>query len=367
MTHTSYIHHASSRRSHASESRVERSVVRGVTSRLAMVIAQRSLRVVLACALALLALACTARAHAPVLPNLPNLPPNLHAALSTVDVSKCPEHKSGHRRANTAGNAHLKRGAHDTALACYVAALSSKMNFPPALYGVGETFARRAPGGFELARESFELALRHWPEYADAAIALGDLWSAVRGDRARAETYYARATKAKPGDALSWEALASNQYEDGRFDDALASYNEALNAVRQAPGLYFSRGKVHRAKKDYGACVEDAQQALKLAENFGQAYHLLATCEEKLLGVAALEVDAHYRAAIEHEPEFADHFLDFVHFIYRNDESRLKEAREILSKAHASMEDNGERAKLERGTREFEEFASRRAHDNSEL
>ena len=131
-----------------------------------MVIAQRSLRVVLACALALLALACTARAHAPVLPNLPNLPPNLHAALSTVDVSKCPEHKSGHRRANTAGNAHLKRGAHDTALACYVAALSSKMNFPPALYGVGEPFARRAPGGFELARESFELALRHWPEYA---------------------------------------------------------------------------------------------------------------------------------------------------------------------------------------------------------
>jgi hypothetical protein len=93
----------------------------------------------------------------------------------------------------------------------------------------------------------------------------------------------------------------------------------------------------------------------------------LATCEEKLLGAAALEVDAHYRAAIEHEPEFADHFLDFVHFIYRNDESRLKEAREILSKAHASMEDNGERAKLERGTREFEEFASRRAHDNSEL
>ena len=87
----------------------------------------------------------------------------------------------------------------------------------------------------------------------------------------------------------------------------------------------------------------------------------------KLLGVAALEVDAHYRAAIEHEPEFADHFLDFVHFIYRNDESRLKEAREILSKAHASMEDNGERAKLERGTREFEEFASHRAHDNSEL
>merc|ERR1719329_1272513 len=163
-----------------------------------MVIAQRSLRVVLACALALLALACTARAHAPVLPNLPNLPPTLHAALSTVDVSKCPEHKSVHRRANTAGNAHLKRGAHDTALACYVAALSSKMNFPPALYGVGETFARRAPGGFELARESFELALRHWPEYADAAIALGDLWSAVRGDRARAETYYARATKAKP-------------------------------------------------------------------------------------------------------------------------------------------------------------------------
>ena len=245
------------------------------------------------------------------------------------------------------------------ALACYVAALNSKMNFPPAYYGLGETFAKRAPNGFELARESYELALKHWPEYIDANIALGDLWARTRGDRSRAEVYFLSATRLRPDDALAWESLAQNQVEDGRLDNALKTYDGAIERIRESPGLYFGRGTVHQKKENFQACVNDAEHALKIASEFGQAYHLLALCSSEMIGPdspSATDLEMYFRQAIRFEPEFAAHFLDFAWFLYND--GRLREARDVLDKALDNPLSDEERTKFEHDAREFEQFVA---------
>ena len=288
-------------------------------------------------------------------------------ALATVNIATCPEVKAGHRRANSAADAYLKRGKDELALACYVAALSSKANFPPALYGIGETFAKKTPSGFELARESYELALKHWPEYVDARIALGDLWANSRGDRSRAESYYRGAVKTRPGDALAWESLAQNQVEDGRLDEALKTYDEAIEKVRDAPGLYYSRARVQEKRKRYEACVDDASAALKRATEFGQAYHVLAKCSAKLEGPDApteSDLELYFRQAVKLEPEYAEHHLDLARFLYEmGGSAKLREARAVLDDALNGSLDEKEQSIFEVGARAFEDFVASRTRE----
>ena len=290
--------------------------------------------------------------------------------LSNVDIGACPDHNSGHRRANTAATTYLKRGELDQALACFVAALSSKQNFPPALYGIGETFAKRTPSGFEMARESYELSLKHWPEFVDAHIALGDLW-ADRGDRTRAEMHYESATKTRPKDALAWDALARNQMNDGRLDQAVETYDTAIDSVvNEVPGLYFSRGRAQLLREEFEACANDASHALKTSSQFGQAYHLLAVCSLKLSGPNAPstnDVETYFRQATQLEPEFADHFLDFARFVYDDDHARESEARRIIEIGLEGDLEDGERAKLEDGLSKFNEFVTSTKASRDEL
>ena len=286
--------------------------------------------------------------------------------LSTVDISACPEHNAGHRRANTAATTYLKRGELDQALACFVAALSAKQNFPPALYGIGETFAKRTPSGFEMARESYELSLKHWPEFVDANIALGDLW-ADRGDRTRAEMYYESATKTRPKDALAWDALARNRIDDGRLDQGVEAYDTAIASVEnEVPGLYFSRGRAQLLREDFEACAEDASRALKTASQFGQAYHLLAVCSLKLSGPNAPstnDLETYFRQATQLEPEFADHFIDFARFVYDDDHTRESEGRRIIEMGLEGDLEDGERTKLEDGLSKFNAYVTKASRD----
>ena len=89
------------------------------------------------------------------------------------DASLCEDGESGHRKATTAGDAHLKLDELDEAEACYLGALRYKSDFPMALYGLGEVHARARRDG--LAIEAYRLATACWPQYVDAHVALGDV------------------------------------------------------------------------------------------------------------------------------------------------------------------------------------------------
>jgi tetratricopeptide (TPR) repeat protein len=262
---------------------------------------------------------------------------SLTQALDRVDVTRCAQHKAGHRRANSVGVELLKRDALDDALACFVASLRHKMDFPPALYGVGETFARRASGsGFELAKLSYEGALSIWPHYVDAHIALGDAWSRIRGDRVRAETHYKRAVDLRPRDALSWEALANNQRERGAHALSIETYTRAIDSIGNgSAGLLYGFARTLRASGKYDECVQKCNKALDIASEYGQAWHLLALCSLDAAGghrASDADVEMYFQKAVELEPEFAAHHVDLAWHMYNiSAGERIDAARDVIA------------------------------------
>ena len=280
-------------------------------------------------------------------------------ALDRVDATKCKQHKAGHRRANSAGLELLKRDALDDALSCFVASLRHKMDFPPALYGVGETFVRRAHGsGFELAKLAYDGALTIWPHYVDAHIALGDAWARVRGDRARAETHYKRAVELRSRDALSWEALANNQRERGALESSVETYTRAIEIVGNgSAGLFYGFAKTLRASGRYEACAEKCHKALDIASEYGQAWHLLALCSLDITrGDRApdADVEMYLRKAVELEPEFAAHHVDLAwHMFNASAGERVNDARDAIAAGEKAELYDDERGVFETLSRAF--------------
>lgn len=59
---------------------------------------------------------------------------------------------------------------------------------------------------------------------------------------------------------------------DGKYDQAIATFNQGLKQKPNDPNLLFLRGKAYTAKGQYGPALADLNQAVQLKPGFGQAY-----------------------------------------------------------------------------------------------
>ncbi len=59
---------------------------------------------------------------------------------------------------------------------------------------------------------------------------------------------------------------------DGKYDQAIATFNQGLKQKPNDPNLLFLRGKAYTAKGQYGPAMADLNQAVQLKPGFGQAY-----------------------------------------------------------------------------------------------
>jgi tetratricopeptide (TPR) repeat protein len=59
---------------------------------------------------------------------------------------------------------------------------------------------------------------------------------------------------------------------DGKFDQAIATFTEGLKQKPNDPNLLFLRGKAYTAKGQYAPALADLNQAIQQKPGFGQAY-----------------------------------------------------------------------------------------------
>jgi tetratricopeptide (TPR) repeat protein len=76
--------------------------------------------------------------------------------------------------------------------------------------------------------------------------------------------------------AQNVKALINQGVEDcnnGKFDDAIAKFNQALKQQPNDPAIYVFRGRAKYAKNLNMEAINDLNQALKVDPNFAQAYN----------------------------------------------------------------------------------------------
>jgi tetratricopeptide (TPR) repeat protein len=61
--------------------------------------------------------------------------------------------------------------------------------------------------------------------------------------------------------------------QNGRYDQALKDFNQALKLKPRDPALFTYRGVVYYAKGQYDMAMKDYNQALEIDPKFGRAYY----------------------------------------------------------------------------------------------
>ncbi|WP_298439788.1 type IV pilus biogenesis/stability protein PilW [uncultured Ferrimonas sp.] len=146
---------------------------------------------------------------------------------------------------------------------------------------LGLAYLRR--GNSEQAKYNFERALKHTPESADALLAMGYYFDAVK-DYTRAEEYYRRSVAVVP-----FNPDAANNF--GAFLCRQQQYEEAdqwFNRAVLAPGYI----RISQTYENLGLCAQEAGWTDKAASYYEQALNYNPRRANSLLQVAELKYAA---------------------------------------------------------------------------
>lgn len=153
----------------------------------------------------------------------------------------------------------------------------------------------------KLAKSSYETATQQDPEFYQAYIALGDLYTAE--DNKIAVQYYTTAAQIKPKDIGVLYKLAYAYQTFGQFEDALATYRDMFQKDGTFAMSLFQQGyikQIHMNQID--SAIEYYREALVLEPKFVEAWHNLGMCyEEKKDNGKALQS---YSRALKLNPDF---------------------------------------------------------------
>jgi predicted O-linked N-acetylglucosamine transferase (SPINDLY family) len=249
-------------------------------------------------------------------------------------------------------------GKHGEAEDLISSALRLNPSNPPAHNNLGNALA--AQGKLSQAIASFVSALALDPTYVDALVNMGSALTA-RGELGKAISCFQRALALAPGTAAAQSGLrnaiesqsrvsrssrpedrsaespaalldAGNALKDeGRLDEAVASYRKALSIDPGFSGAYVNLGNVLHVQGKTAEAITSYQKALAIDPNFLEAHFNLANTyrDQNELNDAV----THYERSVAIRPDFPDAYYALGH-VFRH-QGRHKDSLACYQKALA--------------------------------
>ena len=158
------------------------------------------------------------------------------------------------------GSAYGAAGRNEKAIESFHASVAVRPTYGAAWYNLGNLYART--GRSDKAIEIYDVALGHAPKLVPAWFNLGMVYR-VKGDFARAQGAFARATELAPRDGEAQLAYADTLLSLGRNAEAVDAYTAALAAGISPATAQTNRGV---ARERLGGCQAGLRDYLAVAE-----------------------------------------------------------------------------------------------------
>lgn len=191
------------------------------------------------------------------------------------------------------GQVHLKQKAYEQAKTCYEKALELQPDYFNAHYGLGKVYMRlkqREKAGASMdaykelkashdASDEQRIVLDELPRVRARAAGLYrrvlDFYDLGKYPAIR-ERLLKRAIFLDPGNARTWEKLATDQYQLKRFQTALRYFQKARDLDPNNPIYYFNIGMLHGGMGQSDRAEASLKQAIDRFPRYGLAYAELA-------------------------------------------------------------------------------------------
>ena len=170
------------------------------------------------------------------------------------------------------GNAHVKQGDYDQAVAEYTAAIETDPQNAYAYYII-RGYAYGAQGNYHLAIADYTAAIGLNSQIADAYMLRGLVYG-VQGGYDQAIADYTAAIDMGTQDAQAYYNRGIAYAKQGEYDQAIADYTAAIGLNPQFAESYMLRGLAYGVQGKYDQAVADNTAAIGLNPQLADAYML---------------------------------------------------------------------------------------------
>jgi tetratricopeptide (TPR) repeat protein len=201
---------------------------------------------------------------------------------------------------NNLGNALLKNGAVDEAIAQFQKALEIKPDYAVAHYNLGNALLKR--GSVDEGMAHYQRALQIKPDYAVAHNNLGNALL-KNGAVDEAIAHFQSALQIKPDYADAHYNLGLALFKKGAVDEAMVQYQKALEINPDSAETHYNLGNALLQKGAVDEAITQFQRALQIKPDYADAHYNLGNALLKKGSVD--EGMAHYQRALEINPDHA--------------------------------------------------------------
>jgi len=169
------------------------------------------------------------------------------------------------------GNAYLKEGDYDNAIACYTQAIKINPNYVDAYFNRGSIYYEK--GDYDKAIADYTQTTKIDPNAADAYCARGNAYY-IKSDYDRAIADYTQAIKLDPNWSYAYNVRANAYHGKQDYDRAFADYDKVIKLNPNDASAYKNRGDAYYYwKDDYDRAIADYTQAIRINPNYNDAYY----------------------------------------------------------------------------------------------